>query len=126
MILREAGDIKRSINAFAQSPNVSLIVTGSPAATAHRDLIVALGARNRLPAVYYAPSYCTIGGLMCYGTDFLDQFRRAAGYVDRILRGEKPDCRINRQLSGWIPPPLIIRAFGAHCQNRTLRLMQTG
>jgi putative ABC transport system substrate-binding protein len=88
--LREAGEIERLINAFAQGSNGGLIVTGSPAATAHRDLIVALAARNRLPAVYYAPFYCTAGGLICYGPDFLDQFRRAAGYVDRILKGEKP------------------------------------
>jgi putative tryptophan/tyrosine transport system substrate-binding protein len=88
--LRDAGEIERSINAFAQDGNGGLIVTGSPAATAHRDLIVSLATRNRLPAVFYAPFYCTAGGLICYGVDFLDQFRRAAGYVDRILRGEKP------------------------------------
>ena len=88
--LRDAGEIERSINAFAQGGNGGLIVTGSPAATAHRDLIVALAARNRLPAVYYSAYYCTAGGLICYGSDFLDQFRRAAGYVDRILKGEKP------------------------------------
>jgi putative ABC transport system substrate-binding protein len=88
--LRDASEIERSINAFAQGGNGGLIVTGSPAATAHRDLIVALAARNRLPAVYYAPFYCAAGGLICYGVDFLDQFRRAASYVDRILKGEKP------------------------------------
>ncbi len=88
--LRDAGEIERSINAFAQGANGGLIVTGSPAATAHRDLIVALAARHRLPAVYYSAFYCTAGGLICYGSDFLDQFRRAAGYVDRILKGEKP------------------------------------
>ena len=88
--LREAGEIERSINTFAQGSNGGLIVTGSPAATAHRNLIVALAARNRLPAVYYLPVFCAAGGLICYGVDFLDQFRRAAGYVDRILKGEKP------------------------------------
>jgi putative tryptophan/tyrosine transport system substrate-binding protein len=88
--VRDAGEIERSINAFTQGGNGGLVVTGSPAATAHRDPIVALAARNRLPAVYNAPFYCTAGGLICYGVDFLDQFRRAAGYVDRILRGEKP------------------------------------
>ena len=88
--LQEAGEIERSINAFAQGSNGGLIVTGSPAATAHRELIVSLAAQNRLPAVYYSPFYCTAGGLICYGVDFLDQFRRAAGYVDRILKGEKP------------------------------------
>jgi putative tryptophan/tyrosine transport system substrate-binding protein len=90
MDLREAGEIERSINAFAKDSNGGLIVTGSPAATAHRELILSLAARNRLPAVYYSPFYCTAGGLLCYGVDFLDQFRRAAGYVDRILKGEKP------------------------------------
>jgi putative ABC transport system substrate-binding protein len=88
--LREAGEIERSINAFAQGMNSGLIVTGSPAATAHRDLIVSLAAANRLPAVYPSPFYCSVGGLICYGPDFLDSFRRAASYVDRILRGEKP------------------------------------
>jgi putative ABC transport system substrate-binding protein len=88
--LRDAGELERSINAFAQGPNGGLIVTGSPAATAHRDLIVALAASHRLPAIYYSAYYCTAGGLICYGSDFLDQFRRAAGYVDRILKGEKP------------------------------------
>jgi putative ABC transport system substrate-binding protein len=87
--VRDAGEIERSINAFAQGGNGGLVVTGSPAATAHRDLIVALAARNRLPAVYNAAFYCAAGGLICYGVDFLDQFRRAAGYVDRILKGEK-------------------------------------
>jgi ABC-type uncharacterized transport system substrate-binding protein len=77
---REAGEIERSINAFAQGSNGGLIVTGSPAMAAHRDLIVSLAARNRLPAVYYAPFYCTAGGLICYGVDLLDQFRRAASY----------------------------------------------
>jgi putative tryptophan/tyrosine transport system substrate-binding protein len=88
--LREAREIERSISTFAQGSNGGLIVTGSPAATAHRNLIVALAARNRLPAVYYLPAFCAAGGLICYGVDFLDQFRRAAGYVDRILKGEKP------------------------------------
>jgi ABC-type uncharacterized transport system substrate-binding protein len=123
--LREAGEIERSINAFAQGSNGGLIVTGSPAATAHRDLIVALAARNRLPAVYYSPFYCAAGGLICYGADFLDQFRRAAGYVDRILKGEKPadlpvqapvkyELVINRKIAKAlgleVPPTLLARA----------------
>jgi putative ABC transport system substrate-binding protein len=65
-------------------------VTGSPAAAVHRDLIVALAARHQLPTVYYAAFYCTAGGLICYGADSLDPFRRAASYVDRVLKGEKP------------------------------------
>ena len=88
--VRDADEIERSIAAFAQGSNGGLIVTGSPAAAARRDLIVALAARHRLPAVYNARLFVEIGGLVCYGPTFLDQFRRAAGYVDRILKGEKP------------------------------------
>ena len=80
-----------SIGAFAQNPHGGLIVTGSPAATVHRDLIFELAARHRLPAVYNSRFYVANGGLISYGPDFVDQFRRAAGYVDRILRGEKPE-----------------------------------
>jgi putative ABC transport system substrate-binding protein len=88
--VRGSGEIERSVAAFAQTPNGGLIVTGSPAATARRDLIVKLAARYQLPAVYSSRPYVAAGGLICYGSDFLDQFRRAAGYVDRILKGEKP------------------------------------
>ena len=88
--VRDSDEIERSIAAFAQGSNGGLIVTGSPAAAARRDLIVALAARHRLPAVYNARLYGEVGGLACYGPAFLDQFRRAAGYVDRILKGEKP------------------------------------
>ena len=88
--VRDAGEIERAITAFAQGSNGGLIVTGSPAAVVHRGLIVALAARHRLPAVYNTRFYATGGGLISYGPDFVDQFRRAAGYVDRILKGEKP------------------------------------
>jgi len=88
--VRDADEIERSIAGFAQGSNGGLVVTGSAAAAAHRDLIVTLAARHRLPAVYNARLYGEIGGLVCYGADFLDQFRHAAGYVDRILKGEKP------------------------------------
>jgi putative ABC transport system substrate-binding protein len=88
--VRDADEIERSIAGFAQGSNGGLVVTGSAAAAAHRDLIVTLAARHRLPAVYNARLYGEIGGLVCYGANFLDQFRRAAGYVDRILKGEKP------------------------------------
>jgi putative tryptophan/tyrosine transport system substrate-binding protein len=88
--VRDAGEIERAVTAFAQGSNGGLIVTGSPAAAAHRELIVALAARHRLPAVYNARLYGAVGGLICYGPDLLDQFRRAAAYVDRILKGEKP------------------------------------
>jgi putative tryptophan/tyrosine transport system substrate-binding protein len=87
---RDAGEIERAIAAFASSPNGGLIVTASASAIAHRDLIVTLAARHKLPAVYHRRVYVTNGGLMSYGPDFNDQFRRAAGYVDRILKGEKP------------------------------------
>jgi putative ABC transport system substrate-binding protein len=88
--LRDSGEIERSVAAFAKSPNGGLIVLGSPAATAHRELIVSLATRHRLPAVYAIRTFVAAGGLISYGADFLDQFRRAAGYVDRILKGEKP------------------------------------
>jgi putative ABC transport system substrate-binding protein len=88
--VRDAGEIERSLTAFAQGSNGGLIVTGSPASVVHRDLIVALAARHRLPAVYNTRLYGAAGGLICYGSDLLDQLRRAATYVDRILKGEKP------------------------------------
>ncbi len=86
---RDAGEIERGITAFAASSNGALITTGSAAATVHRELIIALAARHRLPAVYYARYYVADGGLISYGPDLLDQCQRAAGYVDRILKGDK-------------------------------------
>ncbi|MFL5039140.1 MAG: ABC transporter substrate-binding protein [Xanthobacteraceae bacterium] len=86
----DAGEIERAVTAFARSSNGGLIVTASTLATRHRDLIIALAARLRLPAVYAYRYLVTAGGLISYGPDFIDQFRRAAGYVDRILKGEKP------------------------------------
>ena len=88
--VRDEGEIERAITAFAQSPNSGLIVTGSPLSASHRDLFITLAARHRLPAVYFGRYWAAAGGLISYGPDFLDQFRRAAGYVDRILKGEKP------------------------------------
>jgi putative ABC transport system substrate-binding protein len=88
--VRDAAEIQRAIAAFAQDSNSGLIVTGSPAAVVHRELIISLAARHRLPAIYNTRVYATSGGLISYGPDFVDQFRRAAGYVDRILKGEKP------------------------------------
>ena len=88
--MRSAGEIERAITMFGASSNGGLIITGSTAATTHRELIIALAARYRLPAVYYARYYVTGGGLISYGPDFLDQCQRAAGYVDRILKGAKP------------------------------------
>jgi putative ABC transport system substrate-binding protein len=88
--VRDAGEIERAVMAFTRSPNGGLIVTASALATRHRDLIVALAARLRLPAVYPNRYFVTGGGLISYGPDYVDQYRRAAGYVDRILKGEKP------------------------------------
>jgi putative ABC transport system substrate-binding protein len=119
------GEIERSITTFAQGSNGGLIVTGSPAAAARRDLIVGLAARHRLPAVYNARLYSEVGGLVSYGADFLDQFRRAAGYVDRILKGEKPadmpvqaptkyqlvtNIKTAKALGLTVPPSLLARA----------------
>ena len=88
--MRDAGEIERAVAAFARSPNGGLIVTGTLAATLHRNLIITLAARHKLPAVYSDRIFVTAGGLISYGPDRLDQYRRAAGYVDRILKGEKP------------------------------------
>ena len=88
--VRDADEIERAITAFAQSSNGGLIVTASPGAALHRSLIVDLAARFRLPAVYYGRYNLVSGGLLSYGPDFADQFRRAASYIDRILKGEKP------------------------------------
>jgi ABC-type uncharacterized transport system substrate-binding protein len=88
--LRDAGEIERSIAAFAGSPNGGLILTAGARAFLHHDLIITLAARHKLPAVYPYRYHVTSGGLISYGADYIDNYRRAAGYVDRILRGEKP------------------------------------
>jgi ABC-type uncharacterized transport system substrate-binding protein len=123
--LRDAGQIEHAITAFAQGPNSGLIVTGTPSATLHRNLIISLAARHKLPAVYYERSYVTGGGLISYGPDFLDQCRHAAGYVDRILKGEKPadlpvqaptkyelviNLKTANALGLEVPPQLLARA----------------
>ena len=87
--VRDAGEIERAVAAFA-APNGGLIVVATPLASRHRDLIVTLAARHQLPAVYSERFFVAAGGLFSYGPDFVDQYRRAAGYVDRILKGEKP------------------------------------
>jgi putative ABC transport system substrate-binding protein len=87
---RDAGEIERAVVAFASEPNSGLIAATGGGVLRHRELIVALAARHRLPAIYAYRSHVMSGGLMSYGLDNLDQFRRAAGYVDRILKGEKP------------------------------------
>jgi putative ABC transport system substrate-binding protein len=87
---RDASEIERAITDFAQSPNGGLILTPGGPALAHRDLIITLAARFKLPAVYFDRAFVTAGGLLSYGPDRIDLYRRAAGYVNRILRGEKP------------------------------------
>jgi ABC-type uncharacterized transport system substrate-binding protein len=88
--VRDEREIERTLRAFAREPNGGLIVTASAAQAVHRKLIVTLAAENRLPAVHPFRYMAATGGLISYGPDILDQFRRAAGYVDRILNGEKP------------------------------------
>jgi putative ABC transport system substrate-binding protein len=123
--VRDSGEIERAIARFAGIPNGGLIVTGSALAAAHRELIITLAARHRLPAVYPQPFYVTGGGLVSYGPDTVDPFRRAAGYVDRILKGEKPadlpvqaptkyelviNLKTAKALGLEVPPTLLARA----------------
>jgi putative tryptophan/tyrosine transport system substrate-binding protein len=123
--VRDAGEIERVVTAFARSSNGGLIVTGSSLATVHRELITTLAARYRLPAVYPQRSFVTVGGLISYGPDSIDPYRQAAGYVDRILRGEKPadlpvqaptkyELAINlktaKAIGLEVPPTLLARA----------------
>jgi putative tryptophan/tyrosine transport system substrate-binding protein len=88
--ISSAGEIERAVTVFAGKPNGGLIVTGSTGAVVHRNLILALAARHKLPAVYYQRLFVAAGGLMSYGVNYPDQYQRAAGYIDRILKGEKP------------------------------------
>jgi putative ABC transport system substrate-binding protein len=88
--LRDAAELERSLSAFARQANGGLIVTSSGLAITHRDTIVTLAAKYKLPALYYSRAFVAAGGLISYGSDRVEQFRRAAGYVDRILKGEKP------------------------------------
>jgi ABC-type uncharacterized transport system substrate-binding protein len=88
--IRDASEIERAVGAFARSANGGLIVTGSALAQLHRNLIITLAARYKLPAIYFERFFVTAGGLISYGPDLVDQYRRAADYVDRILKGEKP------------------------------------
>jgi putative ABC transport system substrate-binding protein len=121
----DAPEIERAISAFARSPNSGLIVTLGAPTIAHRGLIIALTAQHRLPAVYPARYFVTAGGLISYGPDPIDPFRRAAGYVDRILKGEKPadlpvqastkfelviNLQTTRTLGLEVPPTLLARA----------------
>jgi putative tryptophan/tyrosine transport system substrate-binding protein len=125
MNVRDASEIERAIAAFAQTPNGGVIVTGSALAAAHRDLLVALMAQHKLPAIYSDRLFVAAGGLISYGSDNIDQYRAAAGYVDRILKGEKPadlpvqaptkyemviNLKTAKALGLEIPAPVIARA----------------
>jgi len=123
--MRDAEEIERGVTAFARSPGGGLVVAAGPAATRHRDLIVKLAAQHRLPAVYYERFFVAGGGLISYGPDFIDPYRHAAGYVDRILKGEKPadmpvqaptkyelviNLKTAKALGLTIPPSVLTRA----------------
>jgi putative tryptophan/tyrosine transport system substrate-binding protein len=123
--MRDAGEIERAVTAFAQSSNGGLIVAAGGSAQVHRNLIITLAARHKLPAVYYERFFVAAGGLISYGSDFIDQYRRSASYVDRILRGEKPadlpvqaptkfelviNLKTARALGLEVPPTLLARA----------------
>ena len=123
--LRDTGDIESAVSAFARSPNGGLIVTAGGGTLRHGNLIISLAARHKLPAVYTERSFVAGGGLISYGIDFVDQYRRAAGYVDRILKGEKPadmpvqaptkyqlviNLKTAKALGLAIPPAVLARA----------------
>ena len=99
--VHDAGEIERAVVAFARFPNGGLVVTSSALVVRHRELIIALAAQYKLPAVYYRRLFVNDGGLLSYGYDLLDQFRRAAAYVDRILKGEKPADLPVRPNTNW-------------------------
>jgi ABC-type uncharacterized transport system substrate-binding protein len=122
---QESGEIERALSVFARTPNGGLIVTGGPASTQNRNLIVSLAARHKLIAVYFERLFTSAGGLISYGPDYVEQYRLAAGYVDRILRGERPadlpvqastkyELAINlktaKALGLDVPPSLLARA----------------
>jgi putative ABC transport system substrate-binding protein len=120
-----AAEIESAVAAFARAPNGGLIATGGGRIRFHRDLIVKLAARHKLPAVYYDRVFVDSGGLISYGPDFVDQFRRAAGYVDSVLKGEKPadlpvqaptkyelviNLKTAKAIGLTVPPTLLARA----------------
>jgi putative tryptophan/tyrosine transport system substrate-binding protein len=123
--VRDPSEIERAIVTFAQTPNGGLIIAASPAAQVHRDLIITIAAHHQLPAVYPLPYFARSGGLIAYGPDTVSPYRRAAGYVDRILKGEKPadlpvqaptkyelvlNMKTAKALGMEIPPTLLARA----------------
>jgi putative ABC transport system substrate-binding protein len=123
--LRDAPEIERALADFARTSNGGLIVTGSALSNVHHKLIITLAARHKLPAIYLERSFAADGGLISYGSDYIDHYRRAAGYVDRILKGEKPadlpvqaptkyelviNLKTAKALGLEIPPTLLARA----------------
>jgi putative ABC transport system substrate-binding protein len=123
--IRDAGEIERAIEVFTRVSNGGLIVTSGGSVDLRRDLIIALAARHKLPAVYGERNFVTAGGLISYGPDFIDLYRRAASYVDRILKGEKPadlpvqvptkyelviNLKTAKALGLTIPPAVLARA----------------
>jgi len=110
--MRDPGEMERAIAAFARSPNSGLIVTSSALAVVHRETIIALAARHKLPTVYYRRYFVTSGGLISYGHDLLEQQRGAAGYVDRVLKGEKPAPAWTRSPTGLLATGQTLRARG--------------
>jgi putative ABC transport system substrate-binding protein len=123
--VRDAGEIERAVAELARGSNGGLIVTTSALASIHRDLIIGLAAQHELPAIYFERFFVAAGGLVSYGPDFVDQYRRAAGYVDRILKGEKPadlpvqaptkyelviNLKTAKALGLDVPPMLLARA----------------
>jgi putative tryptophan/tyrosine transport system substrate-binding protein len=123
--VRDAGEIEHAVTTFGRSANGGLLVTGSPLTFLHRNLVIALAAQHKLPAVYFERVFVTDGGLLSYGPDFVDQYRLSAGYVDRILKGEKPgdlpvqaptkyelviNLKTAKALGLEVPPTLLARA----------------
>jgi len=123
--LRDAPEIERALADFARTSNGGLIVTGSALSNVHHKLIITLAARHKLPAIYLERSFAADGGLISYGSDYIDHYRRAAGYVDRILKGEKPadlpvqaptkyelviNLKTAKTLGLEVPPTLLARA----------------
>jgi putative ABC transport system substrate-binding protein len=123
--VHDAGEIERAVAAFASSPNGGLVVTSSALVVRYRELIIGLAAQHKLPAVYYRRLFVNDGGLISYGYDLLDQYRRAATYVDRILKGEKPadlpvqaptkyelviNLKTAKAMGLEVPPTLLARA----------------
>ena len=123
--LSDAAEIERAVAAFARTPNGSLIMTAGAAAIRHRELAITLAAEHKLPAVYWERFFVAAGGLISYGPDLVDHYRRSAGYIDRILKGEKPadlpvqaptryetvlNLKTAKALGIDVPPMVLVRA----------------